>query len=81
MSKISELDILRQTLNEALDHLRDEMVKLDLPELSKTSTERHPMDIPDFLPTPRLFEARRVVLGQCLERRCSMLPIFTFCIQ
>jgi hypothetical protein len=63
MNSLSELDVLRHSLNDALDHLRDEMAQLKLPNLSNNSVERHPMDKPDFVPTPRLFAARRVALG------------------
>ncbi|OBZ74915.1 O-demethylpuromycin-O-methyltransferase [Grifola frondosa] len=58
-----ELDVLQAHLNEALDTIRLELGVASLPALSSSALEPHPLDSPSFLPSPRLFEARRLALG------------------
>lgn len=62
MASVSELLCLQRALNGALDSLRDEMKRQSLPELS-SKAQRHPMDDPTYLCSPRLYEARRLALG------------------
>ncbi|KZV68749.1 S-adenosyl-L-methionine-dependent methyltransferase [Peniophora sp. CONT] len=63
MAPVSELDSLQRTLNQALDALHDEMTMQSLPDLSSCSAQRHPMDEPSFLCSPRLYEARKLALA------------------
>ncbi|OJA12863.1 hypothetical protein AZE42_02418 [Rhizopogon vesiculosus] len=59
----AELDRLQACLNFALDTLRKEMDDSQLPPLSQHSPVEHPLDDPNFLPSARLFEARRLSLA------------------
>ena len=59
----TELDCLQANLNAALNSIREELVKHQLPDLSNTSTERHPLDEPTFACPERLYTARRLALG------------------
>ncbi|OAX35099.1 S-adenosyl-L-methionine-dependent methyltransferase [Rhizopogon vinicolor AM-OR11-026] len=59
----AELDRLQACLNSALDTLRKEMNDSQLPPLSQHSSVEHPLDDPNFLPSARLFEARRLSLA------------------
>jgi hypothetical protein len=60
----AELDHLQVCLNFALDTLRNEMNNSHLPPLSQQSSVEHPLDdSTKYLPSPRLFEARRLSLG------------------
>ena len=68
---MSELDALQTSLNRALDAFREELTKENLPQLSTFSIEPHPLDAPEFLPSPRLYEARRLALGM-KSRYCSI---------
>ena len=61
---LSELDALQANLNRALDTIRVELKEAELPEYSSFSTSRHPLDNPDVLTPPRLYEARRLALGE-----------------
>ncbi|KAG2141936.1 O-methyltransferase-domain-containing protein [Suillus clintonianus] len=62
----AELDRLQACLNFALDTLRKEMDKSQLPPLSQHSLVEHPLDDPTtYLPSTALFEARRLSLA-CL---------------
>ncbi|KAJ3552858.1 hypothetical protein NM688_g3929 [Phlebia brevispora] len=63
MSRQEELDALQKTLNHAIDALREELVAADLPPLSLQATEPHPLDEYSYLPSPRLYEARRLLLA------------------
>ncbi|KAL1743346.1 S-adenosyl-L-methionine-dependent methyltransferase [Schizophyllum fasciatum] len=60
---ISELSSLQKTFNDAIDAIKDEIRLGDLPELSSTVTTPHPLDDPNILVSPRLFEARRLALA------------------
>ena len=61
---INELSSLQQTFNDAIDAIKEEIRLGDLPELSSTATTPHPLDDPNILVSPRLFEARRLALGE-----------------
>ncbi|KAH8100416.1 S-adenosyl-L-methionine-dependent methyltransferase [Cristinia sonorae] len=63
MSTHHELDTLRATLNRALDDLRAELDAMQLPPLSTTSKERHPLDDPNYLPSRKLYHSRGLALG------------------
>ncbi|TRM59078.1 S-adenosyl-L-methionine-dependent methyltransferase [Schizophyllum amplum] len=60
---INEISSLQQTLNAALDAIKDEIRLGELPDLSSTATSPHPLDDPNVLVSPRLFEARRLTLA------------------
>ncbi|OBZ69448.1 O-methyltransferase 7 [Grifola frondosa] len=59
----SELDTLQVLMNTSIDAIRQELAAGGLPSLSSRTAERHPMDDPSFLPSPRLFEARRLAIA------------------
>ncbi|KAK0469010.1 S-adenosyl-L-methionine-dependent methyltransferase [Desarmillaria tabescens] len=69
---MSELDALQSSLNHALDAFREELTKAKLPQLSTFSIEPHPLDAPEFLPSPRLYEARRLALA-CVGQLKTLL--------
>jgi hypothetical protein len=62
----TELDRLQACLNFALDAFRKEMDNSQLPPLNQHSSVEHPLDDPNFLPSTKLFEARRLSLGSLL---------------
>lgn len=63
-SQYTELDALQLTLNHAIDTFRRELVAANLPPLSSQATEPHPLDDCTKLAPPRLYEARRLALGE-----------------
>jgi len=63
MTTHAELDRLQACLNFALDSLRKEMDDSQLPPLSQHTSIDHPLDDINYLPSARLFEARRLSLG------------------
>lgn len=65
-TKFEELDSLQRTLNHAIDTFRQELIAANLPPLSLSATEPHPLDDCSFLAPPRLYEARRLALGMIL---------------
>ncbi|PPQ79396.1 hypothetical protein CVT25_002666 [Psilocybe cyanescens] len=60
---LSELSSLQKTLNAAIDTFKAELAAQNLPELSLNTSQPHPIDELTFLPTPAMFEARRVALA------------------
>lgn len=77
MSAHTELDSLQRTLNHAIDAFREELIKADLPPLTLEATEPHVLDNDAYLPSPRLYEARRLVLGASQHIRAHVIePIF-----
>jgi hypothetical protein len=62
----AELDRLQACLNFALNTFRKEMNDSQLPPLSQHSSIEHPLDDINYLPSTRLFEARRLSLGLSL---------------
>ena len=73
--RLQELDALQQTMNVALDAIRDELKNGRLPELSNFASERHPLDDPTFVCPPRLYEARKLALGTLIHvQLTSSLP-------
>ncbi|SJL10575.1 uncharacterized protein ARMOST_13963 [Armillaria ostoyae] len=69
---MSELDALQISLNRALDAFREELKKENLAQLSTFSIEPHLLDAPEFLPSPRLYEARRLALA-CVGQLKTLL--------
>ena len=67
MSQIEELDALQRTLNHAIDTFRRELAAANLPPLSSQATEPHPLDDSTKLVPPRLYEARRLALGEFIN--------------
>lgn len=63
MSSVSELTSLQKTLNAAIDTFKAELAAQNLPELSLNTAKPHPIDDLSYLPTPAMFEARRVALA------------------
>ncbi|KAK7464327.1 hypothetical protein VKT23_006495 [Stygiomarasmius scandens] len=63
MASISELDSLQNTLNAALDTIREELKSNGLPELSTLSTTSHPFDEASTLPTPKFYQAQNTAIA------------------
>jgi hypothetical protein len=74
MESLQELDVLQAALNEAIDAIREELSTHNLPPLS-TSGHTHPLDDSHYTPSPRIFEARKLALGErinvCVCREVS----------
>ncbi|KAJ7510519.1 S-adenosyl-L-methionine-dependent methyltransferase [Mycena galericulata] len=64
-----ELDLLQATLNEAIDAIREELLAKGLPPLSTLGGKPHPLDNPQYVASPRLFEARKLALGSMGQLR------------
>ncbi|KAJ7211797.1 S-adenosyl-L-methionine-dependent methyltransferase [Mycena haematopus] len=64
-----ELDILQAALNEAIDAIREELSTHHLPPLSTSGCTAHPLDDPQYTPSPRMFEARKLALGSMGQLR------------
>lgn len=62
-SALSELDALQASINQSIDAIRAEISSQGLPELSNYAQKPHPLDDPNYLSSPRLYEARRLALG------------------
>ncbi|THU98240.1 S-adenosyl-L-methionine-dependent methyltransferase, partial [Dendrothele bispora CBS 962.96] len=60
---MSELDSLQNTLNHAIDAIREEIAAGGFPELSTLSTEAHPFDQPSPLPSAKFCDARKNALA------------------
>ncbi|OBZ66960.1 hypothetical protein A0H81_13342 [Grifola frondosa] len=64
-------------MNTAIDAIRQESAAGGLPSLWSRIAERRPLDDPSFLPSPRLFEARRLAIA-CIVgrdgRACAEFP-------
>ena len=73
MSAHTELDSLQRTLNHAIDAFREELIKADLPPWTLEATEPHVLDNDAYLPSPRLYEARRLVLGASQHIRAHVI--------
>ena len=72
---ISELTSLQNTLNTAIDTFKAELAAQNLTEPSLNTSKPHPIDEITYLPTPAMYEARRVALASLV---CSSL--ITFCL-
>jgi hypothetical protein len=60
---LSELESLQETLNLAINAFRNALTVQGLPEPTLTTCTLHPMDVPNFLPSPEMFEAQKVALA------------------
>ncbi|KAF8899093.1 S-adenosyl-L-methionine-dependent methyltransferase [Infundibulicybe gibba] len=60
---LSELTSLQHTLNNAIDAFKAELAAQNLPEPSLNTSKAHPIDDITYLPTPAMYEARRVALA------------------
>jgi hypothetical protein len=67
---ISELTSLQNTLNVAIDTFKAELAAQNLTEPSLNTSKPHPIDEITYLPTPAMYEARRVALASLV---CSSL--------
>ena len=72
---ISELTSLQKTLNVAIDTFKAELAAQNLTEPSLNTSKPHPIDEITYLPTPAMYEARRVALASLV---CSSL--ITVCL-
>lgn len=59
----SEFQVLRATLNTALDAFETALNAENLPSPSIQTCKPHPLDDSAFLPSPALYEARRIALS------------------
>ncbi|KAJ7120535.1 S-adenosyl-L-methionine-dependent methyltransferase [Mycena crocata] len=62
-----ELDTLQATLNEAIDAVREELSAQRLPPMTTSGARRHPLDDREYVVSPRMFEARKLALGQWIQ--------------
>jgi hypothetical protein len=67
MSSLSEISSLQRTLNAALDAFKAELAAQNLPEPSLNTSKTHPIDEITYLPTPAMYEARRVALASLVR--------------
>ncbi|KAJ6466294.1 S-adenosyl-L-methionine-dependent methyltransferase, partial [Mycena sanguinolenta] len=76
MDSPQELDLLQAALNQAIDAIRDELSAHNLPPLSTSGHSAHPLDDPQYTPSPRMFEARKLALvsSQGQLRNLLQLP-------
>ncbi|OBZ67746.1 Demethylsterigmatocystin 6-O-methyltransferase [Grifola frondosa] len=72
MAPQSELDLLQAHLNASIDAFREELAAAALPPLSSQAPEAHVLDDPSFLPSPRLFEARRLTVACMVSLESSV---------
>lgn len=77
---LSEITSLQNTLNDALNIYKAEIAAQNLPEPSLNTSKLNPMDEMAYLPTPAMFEARRVALASlvCRSYSTSTSHQFTF---
>lgn len=60
---LSEISSLQKTLNSAIDAFKAELIAQNLPEPSLNTSKRHPIDEITYIPTPVMYEARRVAVA------------------
>ncbi|OBZ67873.1 Demethylsterigmatocystin 6-O-methyltransferase [Grifola frondosa] len=70
----SELDLLQNHLNASIDAIREELAIAALPPLSSQAVKPHALDDLLFLPSPRLFEARRLAIA-CVGQLKNLLQL------
>jgi hypothetical protein len=63
----SELTSLQKTLNIAIDTFKAELAAQNLTEPSLNTSKPHPIDAITYLPTPAMYEARRVALASLVR--------------
>jgi hypothetical protein len=64
---LSELTSLQKTLNSAIDVFKAELAAQNLPEPSLNTSKPHPIDDITYLPTPAMYEARRLALASLVS--------------
>lgn len=64
---LSELTSLQKTLNSAIDAFKVELAAQNLAEPSLNTSKPHPIDDITYLPTPAMYEARRVALASLVR--------------
>lgn len=64
---LSEITSLQNTLNSALDTYKAELVAQGLPEPSLRTSKPHATDDIAYLPSPAMFEARRLALASMVR--------------
>jgi hypothetical protein len=74
---ISELTSLQNTLNVAIDTFKAELAAQNLTEPSLNTSKPHPIDEITYLPTPAMYEARRVALASLV---CQCSSLITLCL-
>lgn len=63
-SPLNELEELQRTFNQSIEVLKECIVDNSYPPLSNFSTVSHPLDDPELHIEPKVFEARRLALGE-----------------
>ncbi|TFK53092.1 S-adenosyl-L-methionine-dependent methyltransferase [Heliocybe sulcata] len=63
MSTTSEISCLLETLTSSIDAFRAELTNQQLPEPSLCTSKPHPIDDPSYVPSPRMYEARRLAVS------------------
>ncbi|KZT56258.1 S-adenosyl-L-methionine-dependent methyltransferase [Calocera cornea HHB12733] len=71
---MSEIQTLRSIINDSLDIMQSELNSANLPEFWVSIPEAHPADAPDFLPSPRLCESRRILLAALRMMATAIQP-------
>jgi len=64
---LSEITSLQSTLNSAIDTFKAELAAQNLPEPSLNTSKVHPIDEITYLPTPAMYEARRVAVASLVR--------------
>ena len=72
-ARFQELDSLQSTLNHAIDTYRQELIAANLPPISLQASKPHPLDDCSNPAPPRLYEARRLALGESLSTPLTSL--------
>ncbi|KDQ60449.1 hypothetical protein JAAARDRAFT_174576 [Jaapia argillacea MUCL 33604] len=60
---LSELTSLQASLNVAIEVFKAELAKQGLPEPSLCTSQAHPIDDISYIPTPAMYEARRLAMS------------------
>ncbi|KAH8924843.1 S-adenosyl-L-methionine-dependent methyltransferase [Atractiella rhizophila] len=71
---MDQLAELRRIFNDSLDVIQSELKESNLPPFSLDPTP-HPLDDPANLPSPRLYEARRVAMGSLGMIKAMISPL------
>jgi hypothetical protein len=69
---LSEITSLQNTLNSAIDVFKAELAAQNLTEPSLNTSKQHPIDEITYIPTPAMYEARRVALASLVWSSASM---------
>jgi len=71
---MSETDSLLSIINESYGVMQAELKANHLPEFWVTRASSHPADGPEFLPSPKLYEARRILLASLRMMEAAIQP-------